>query len=118
MQASATSSALGAGLSSGASKAIAIWLGGCSAWVFSMVVLGGMTRLTRSGLSMTEWKFTGEKAPSSQVCTALALNDFVGSFRHTLYEFVLPVFNTHCKSCALLILMTDQKLEDDFQVLR
>lgn len=25
-----------------------------------MVVLGGVTRLTRSGLSMTDWKFTGE----------------------------------------------------------
>jgi hypothetical protein len=24
-----------------------------------MVVLGGFTRLTRSGLSMTDWKFTG-----------------------------------------------------------
>jgi len=30
-----------------------------------MVVLGGVTRLTRSGLSMTEWKFTGEAPPSS-----------------------------------------------------
>jgi hypothetical protein len=25
-----------------------------------MVVIGGVTRLTRSGLSMTDWKFTGE----------------------------------------------------------
>lgn len=70
LQASTSSNALGAGLSSGASRAISLWLGGCAAWVFSMVVLGGMTRLTRSGLSMTEWKFTGEKAPSSQVCHA------------------------------------------------
>ena len=28
-----------------------------------MVVLGGMTRLTRSGLSMTDWKFTGRLPP-------------------------------------------------------
>ncbi|CDP13823.1 unnamed protein product [Coffea canephora] len=28
-----------------------------------MVVLGGMTRLTRSGLSMTNWKFTGRLPP-------------------------------------------------------
>ena len=41
------------------------WLGGCSAWVFSMVVVGGVTRLTRSGLSMTDWKFTGERYPRS-----------------------------------------------------
>ena len=32
-----------------------------------MVVLGGMTRLTRSGLSMTDWKFTGERPPTSMV---------------------------------------------------
>ncbi|KAI8465786.1 MAG: cytochrome oxidase assembly [Monoraphidium minutum] len=31
-----------------------------------MVVLGGVTRLTRSGLSMTEWKLTGERAPRTQ----------------------------------------------------
>ncbi|CAG9462943.1 unnamed protein product [Pedinophyceae sp. YPF-701] len=31
-----------------------------------MVVLGGVTRLTRSGLSMTDWKFTGERPPSTE----------------------------------------------------
>lgn len=41
---------------------------GGAAWVASMVVLGGITRLTRSGLSMTDWKFTGETPPQSQVC--------------------------------------------------
>lgn len=54
-----------AGISPGLRKALAWWLGGCSAWVFSMVVLGGITRLTRSGLSMTDWKFTGETPPSN-----------------------------------------------------
>jgi len=34
--------------------------------VFTMVVVGGITRLTRSGLSMVEWKFTGEKPPLTQ----------------------------------------------------
>ena len=32
----------------------------------AQVVLGGVTRLTRSGLSMTDWKFTGEKTPRSE----------------------------------------------------
>ena len=32
-----------------------------------MVVLGGVTRLTRSGLSMTDWKFSGERPPRTQV---------------------------------------------------
>ena len=64
--------ALGKGLSPGARRALTLWLGGCAGWVFSMVVLGGMTRLTRSGLSMTDWKFTGERAPRSQVQSLLS----------------------------------------------
>ncbi len=35
---------------------IAIWLLACSAMVAGMVVIGGITRLTESGLSMTEWR--------------------------------------------------------------
>lgn len=46
-----------------AQKMVGIWLFGSAAWVFSMVVLGGITRLTRSGLSMTDWKFTGSLPP-------------------------------------------------------
>tara|TARA_B100000686_G_scaffold183895_1_gene190767 strand:- start:1196 stop:2206 length:1011 start_codon:yes stop_codon:yes gene_type:complete len=37
-------------------KPIAIWLLICCALVFAMVVVGGVTRLTDSGLSMVEWK--------------------------------------------------------------
>jgi len=36
--------------------AVAIWLFGVAALVFAMVVVGGITRLTGSGLSITEWK--------------------------------------------------------------
>lgn len=49
-----------------AQKMVGIWLFGCAAWVFSMVVLGGVTRLTRSGLSMTDWKFTGNLPPLTE----------------------------------------------------
>ena len=45
-----------------AERALGWWLAGGCAWVYSMVVLGGVTRLTRSGLSMTDWKFV-EKPP-------------------------------------------------------
>ncbi len=44
-------------------RRVGIWLLGCTGWVFSMVVLGGVTRLTRSGLSMTDWKFAGGLPP-------------------------------------------------------
>jgi len=37
-------------------RAVAIWLLCCCALVFSMVVLGGTTRLTGSGLSMVDWE--------------------------------------------------------------
>ena len=36
-------------------RRVAIWLLVCCALVFAMVILGGVTRLTGSGLSMVEW---------------------------------------------------------------
>jgi len=39
-----------------ADAAIRIWLGCVTALIFVMVVVGGATRLTGSGLSITEWK--------------------------------------------------------------
>lgn len=38
------------------SRPVAIWLFSVAALVFAMVVVGGITRLTGSGLSITEWK--------------------------------------------------------------
>jgi len=40
----------------GSDRAIAAWLLACCALVFAMVVVGGVTRLTHSGLSIVEWK--------------------------------------------------------------
>lgn len=57
---------IAAGLSDAARRSMAWWLGGCAAWTASMVAFGGATRLTRSGLSMTDWKFTGERPPRTQ----------------------------------------------------
>jgi cytochrome c oxidase assembly protein subunit 15 len=37
-------------------RQIAFWLLLCAAVIFGMILLGGVTRLTRSGLSMVEWK--------------------------------------------------------------
>jgi len=37
-------------------RAVGLWLFGCAFLVLAMVVVGGVTRLTRSGLSITEWK--------------------------------------------------------------
>lgn len=48
------------------SKSVAYWLLGSAASVFGIVVFGGLTRLTESGLSITEWRpVTGSLPPMS-----------------------------------------------------
>jgi len=37
-------------------RSVAVWLFACCALVFAMVVVGGVTRLTHSGLSIVEWQ--------------------------------------------------------------
>jgi heme a synthase len=47
-------------------RAVALWLLGCCAMIFAMAVIGGITRLTVSGLSITEWQpVTGILPPLS-----------------------------------------------------
>ncbi len=40
----------------GQPRAVAVWLLACCALVFALIVIGGATRLTHSGLSITEWQ--------------------------------------------------------------
>ena len=48
-------------------RAVAAWLLLCAAMVFAIVVVGGVTRLTRSGLSIVEWQpLVGAIPPLSQ----------------------------------------------------
>ena len=44
-------------------RVVGWWLVGTSVSVFAMVVVGGITRLTRSGLSMTDWRPQGKRWP-------------------------------------------------------
>lgn len=37
-------------------RAVAVWLIACAAMVFAMAIIGAITRLTGSGLSMVEWR--------------------------------------------------------------
>ncbi|MFB0952696.1 MAG: COX15/CtaA family protein, partial [Rhodospirillales bacterium] len=51
-----------------ASRIIGLWLLTICSMVFAMIVLGGFTRLTESGLSMTDWRpVTGWLPPLSDV---------------------------------------------------
>lgn len=62
-----TSEAVAGELSPGARKLIGYWLLTCCGMTAGAVVLGGVTRLTESGLSMTQWHIVkGMKPPQSQ----------------------------------------------------
>src|SRR5690606_22911935 len=61
-----TSSDMTSFLRSDRSRPVAIWLFAVAALVFAMVVVGGATRQTDSGLSITEWKpISGALPPMS-----------------------------------------------------
>src|SRR5712692_2045736 len=55
-------------------RPVAIWLFCCCAMIFAMVVLGGITRLTLSGLSITEWQ------PVSGILPPLSSADWAAEF--------------------------------------
>lgn len=47
-------------------KIVGKWMLTCGGMVFIAVILGGITRLTESGLSMVTWKLLGEKMPVTE----------------------------------------------------
>lgn len=50
----------------GKERLVGSWLLLSSGCVFFMIGLGGYTRLTKSGLSMTEWKLLSIKYPTNE----------------------------------------------------
>ena len=91
-----------------ARRQIAHWLLACCGLVFAMVVLGGVTRLTRSGLSIVEWQpISGILPPLTQeawltlfekyrhspeyhqVNAGMSLDDFKGIFWLEYYHRLL-----------------------------
>ena len=60
-----------------AHKSIAVWLLVCCALVYAMVVLGGVTRLTGSGLSIVEWgPIMGAVPPLNEAEWQQAFDDY------------------------------------------
>jgi cytochrome c oxidase assembly protein subunit 15 len=57
-------------------RAVAIWLWSLAALVFLMVIIGGATRLTESGLSITEWK------PLTGIIPPLSKADWLAEFEN------------------------------------
>jgi cytochrome c oxidase assembly protein subunit 15 len=58
-----TTAAVEAGAVTMQSKRVGWWLMGCSGMVAGAVVLGGVTRLTESGLSMVDWRLIKDMVP-------------------------------------------------------
>lgn len=50
----------------GYETAVGVWLVGTSGMLFSMIAIGGYTRLTGSGLSMTDWRIEGRSLPRTE----------------------------------------------------
>lgn len=60
-------SGISEGISTRAQNIVGGWLIGCAGMCFGAIVIGGLTRLTESGLSMVDWKlFKDMKPPKSE----------------------------------------------------
>jgi cytochrome c oxidase assembly protein subunit 15 len=78
-------------------RPIAIWLLLCCAMIFVMVVVGGVTRLTLSGLSITEWEpVTGILPPLSPAAwtAEFAKYQHIPQYRVINYGMSLDEFKT------------------------
>ena len=76
-------------------RAVAGWLLACCALVFAIIVVGGVTRLTHSGLSITEWQpIVGTLPPLSQSDwdTAFAKYRETPEYREVNRGMTLPAF--------------------------
>ena len=77
--------------------AVAVWLFVCCALIFLMVVIGGITRLTLSGLSITEWKpVIGVVPPLSAVDWAVEFAKYqqIPEYRLVHYGMTLDEFKS------------------------
>lgn len=77
------------------SKAVAIWLLVGVGMIIIQVLLGGITRLTGSGLSITEWKpILGALPPLNEAIWLKAFEQYkqIGQYKHLNFEFTLSDF--------------------------
>ena len=84
-------------LRDGRSRPVAMWLICTALLVFAMVVIGGATRLTGSGLSITEWKpVTGVIPPLGEAAwrKAFALYQATPQYRQVNVGMTLSQFHT------------------------
>ncbi len=78
-------------------RPIAVWLLLCCAMIFAMVVIGGITRLTLSGLSITEWQpVIGIVPPLSHAAWLAEFDRYkqIPQYRLVNYGMSLDAFKT------------------------
>jgi len=76
-------------------RAVAAWLFTCCALVFAMVVVGGVTRLTHSGLSIVEWQpIVGTLPPLTEAAWQEAFVKYQATpeFRHVNHAMDVAAF--------------------------
>jgi len=78
----------------GGSRSVCLWLFVVAGFVFTMVVVGGATRLTGSGLSITEWKpVTGAIPPLDEAAWAAAFDKYRASSQYHLINQGISLAN-------------------------
>lgn len=82
----------------GARKAVGYWMLGSGSLVFGLVVLGGLTRLTESGLSMVDWKLIHFQAPRNDEEWAAYFEKYKQFPEYQLYPFTF-VKLSNCFFC-------------------
>src|SRR5947199_1209697 len=78
-------------------RAIRLWLYAVAALIFVMVLVGGATRLTESGLSIVEWKpVTGTLPPLSEATWQAEFDKYktIPQFQHLNSAMTLAEFKT------------------------
>src|SRR6476646_2903644 len=78
-------------------RPVAIWLLCCCGMIFAMIVIGGITRLTLSGLSITEWQpVTGILPPLSAATWAAEFEKYqqIPQYRLVNHGMSLAEFQT------------------------
>lgn len=76
-------------------RPVALWLFACCIMITLMVLVGGLTRLTESGLSMTDWKpVTGWFPPTSEEAWLSELNKYRQSpeYKHKNFGMTVEEF--------------------------
>ena len=78
-------------------RAIRLWLYAVAALIFAMVLVGGATRLTESGLSIVEWKpVTGTLPPLGEAAWQAEFDKYktIPQFRELNHQMTLHEFKT------------------------